>query len=124
MAELEKYRNRVYRCIRCGVCRSKYDYEQKVFRVCPSGEHTAGFWANFSSGRVALAREVEALLEGEQLMLVDELTPESRNNPLWCSYGPAPNSGYLIDRTGKLRVVNTWIDVSGMEETIDAILAE
>lgn len=74
--------------------------------------------------RVALAQEIEALLEGNQLMLVDELMPESRNNPLWCSYGPAPNSGYLIDRTGKLRVVNTWIDLSEMEETIDAILAE
>jgi hypothetical protein len=75
-------------------------------------------------GRVALAREIEALLERSQLMLVDELTPESRNNPLWCSYGPAPNSGYLIDQTGELRVVNIWIDVSEMEETIDAILAE
>jgi hypothetical protein len=75
-------------------------------------------------GRVALADEIEALLEGNQLMLVDELTPEQRNNPLWCSYGPAPNSGYLIDQTGKLRVVNVWIDVNEMEETIDAILAE
>jgi hypothetical protein len=57
-------------------------------------------------------------------MLVDDLTPESRDNPLWCSYGPAPNSGYLIDRTGGLRVVNRWTDLSEMEETIDAILAE
>jgi hypothetical protein len=30
----------------------------------------------------------------------------------------------LIDQTGELRVVNIWIDVSEMEETIDAILAE
>jgi hypothetical protein len=74
--------------------------------------------------RVGLAREIEALLEGNQLMLVDELTPESRNNPLWCSYGPAPNSGYLIDQTGELRVVNTWIDLSEMERTIDAIVGE
>jgi len=58
MAELDKYRDSVRRCIRCGVCRAKYDYEQKIFRVCPSGEHTAGFWANFPSGRVALALEV------------------------------------------------------------------
>jgi hypothetical protein len=74
--------------------------------------------------RVALAREIEALLEGNQLMLVDELTPESRNNPLWCSYGPAPNSGYLIDQTGKLREVHTWIHVLQMEWAIDALLAE
>jgi len=58
MAELEKYTHSVRRCIRCGVCRAKYDYAQKIFRVCPSGEHTSGFWANFPSGRVAMAREV------------------------------------------------------------------
>jgi len=58
MAELEKYRNSVNRCIRCGICRAKYDHLEKVFRVCPSGEHTAGFWTNFPSGRIALAKEI------------------------------------------------------------------
>ena len=58
MGEVEKYTHSLRRCIRCGVCRSKYDYAQKQFRVCPSGEHTAGFWSNFPVGRVALAREV------------------------------------------------------------------
>ncbi|MFC1925666.1 (Fe-S)-binding protein [Chloroflexota bacterium] len=61
MTELEKYRRNVTKCIRCGICRSKYNYEQKVFRVCPSGEHSAGFWTNFPSGRVAMALEI---LEG------------------------------------------------------------
>ncbi|MFC1924513.1 (Fe-S)-binding protein [Chloroflexota bacterium] len=61
MSEIEKYRNRVLRCIRCGVCRSKYSWEEKVFRVCPAGEHSAGFIANHPFGRVALALEV---LEG------------------------------------------------------------
>ncbi len=58
MGELEKYRNDANRCIRCGVCRAKYDHFEKVYRVCPSGEHSAGFWTNFPSGRVALAKEV------------------------------------------------------------------
>jgi heterodisulfide reductase subunit D len=58
MAELEKYRNNVNRCIRCGICRAKYDHFEKVYRVCPSGEHTAGFWTNFPSGRVAVAKEI------------------------------------------------------------------
>ena len=61
MAELEKVRNSVNSCIRCGVCRAKYNWDEKVFRVCPSGEHTAGFWTNFPSGRVAIALEI---LEG------------------------------------------------------------
>jgi heterodisulfide reductase subunit D len=58
MGELEKYRNSVNRCIRCGMCRSKYDYFEKVFRVCPSGEHSAGFWTNFPGGRVWTAKEI------------------------------------------------------------------
>ncbi|MFC2009453.1 (Fe-S)-binding protein, partial [Chloroflexota bacterium] len=61
MSEIEKYRNRVLRCIRCGVCRAKYSWDEKVFRVCPVGEHSAGFWTNFPSGRVGMALEV---LEG------------------------------------------------------------
>jgi len=61
MGELEKYRKGVTRCVRCGVCRSKYSLAQKVFRVCPSGEHTAGFWTNFPIGRVEVGRNV---LEG------------------------------------------------------------
>jgi len=58
MGELEKHRASVNRCIRCGICRAKYDYFDKIFRICPAGEHTAGFWTNFPSGRVAVAREV------------------------------------------------------------------
>ena len=58
---LEEYRNRVYRCTRCGVCRAKYDYFDQIFRVCPAGEHSAAFWTNFPSGRIAVAREI---LEG------------------------------------------------------------
>jgi len=61
MSELEKYRSSVLRCIRCGVCRSKYSWDEKIFRVCPAGEHSAGFIANHPFGRVALALEV---LEG------------------------------------------------------------
>jgi len=62
--------------------------------------------------RVALAAEVRALLEGDQLVLVDELTPKGRNNPLWCSYGPAPTLGYLIDRDGKVVKERAWNSVT------------
>jgi heterodisulfide reductase subunit D len=58
MGEIEKYRTSVNRCIRCGICRAKYDYFEKVFRVCPSGEHSAGFWTNFPGGRVWTVKEI------------------------------------------------------------------
>ena len=74
--------------------------------------------------RVVLATAMTALVEGAQTMLVDDLTPGDRNNPLWCTYGPAPNSGYLIDQNGILRVVQKWIDVPAMEMAINQILLE
>ena len=73
--------------------------------------------------RVALATEVAGMLEGDQLLLVDEMDPEARNNPVWCSYGPAPNSGYLIGRDGTLEVVHRWLSLPDMETAIDELLA-
>jgi heterodisulfide reductase subunit D len=58
MSELEKHLKGVNGCVRCGICRSKYNPDEKIFRVCPSGEHSAGFWTNFPSGRVAVALEI------------------------------------------------------------------
>jgi len=58
MMELEKYRNQVYHCLRCGVCRNKYNYFEKIFRVCPAGEHSGGFWINFATGRVGVALDI------------------------------------------------------------------
>ena len=72
--------------------------------------------------RVGLARETRDLLEGDQLLPVDELTPEARNNPLWCSYGPAPNSAYLIGQDGLLHTVQFWVDASTMRAAIDRLL--
>jgi len=58
MAELEKYRTQVYSCLRCGVCRNKYNWDEKIFRGCPAGEHSGGFWINFSTGRVGVALDI------------------------------------------------------------------
>jgi len=58
MSELEKQARGVYGCVRCGECRSMYLYDEKIFRVCPSGEHSAGFWTNFPMGRISMALEI------------------------------------------------------------------
>ena len=61
MSELEKVKTQVYSCQRCNVCRTKYNWGEKVFRVCPAGEHSAGFWTSFPPGRNQTALEI---LEG------------------------------------------------------------
>jgi len=73
--------------------------------------------------RVALAREVKGLLEGNQLVLVDEMAP-LRSNPVWCSYGPMPNCAYLIDQSGTVVTAQMWVDVEAMETAIDELLGK
>ena len=92
--------------------------------------YTGFVWANQFSGpqartydgRRSLAVDFSPNIKGNQLLLIDEVTPAARDNPMWCSYGPAPNPGFLISRDGTLRVVHEWIDVIAMEKAIDSLL--
>ncbi len=72
--------------------------------------------------RLAVAVQLEELIEGDQLILIDDMVPQALNNPLWCSYGPAPNSAYLIRQDGILDTVQTWLDVDEMRDAIDRVL--
>jgi hypothetical protein len=71
---------------------------------------------------VALARDTDVWLEGKHLMLIDDLTPRTRNNPVWCTYGPTPNSGYLIGQDGRIIASHLWVQPNEIEEAIDSLL--
>jgi hypothetical protein len=63
--------------------------------------------------RVALA---EKMIEESGIrvpVLVDEF-----DNPVWFTYGPAPNIAYLIDRDGTVILRQPWYDAVKMEEAI------
>lgn len=75
--------------------------------------------------RVANAQETLDLLEGNQLLLVDDLgPPDNLNNPVWCTYGNCPNCAFLIRQDGKIDVVQTWVNVEYMKEAIDRLFGE
>lgn len=46
-------------------------------------------------------------------VLVDEM-----DNPLWCTYGPAPNIAYLIGTDGKIVIKQGWYNPEEMESAI------
>lgn len=73
--------------------------------------------------RVANATDMAGHLDNTQLLLVDDMYPLQRNNPMWCTYGPAPNSGYLISMTGKVIVSQKWLDVPAMKNAINELIA-
>ncbi len=75
------------------------------------------------SERVTLAIEMEGLLQGTQMMWVDELAPEPRNNPVWYNYGPSPVPGWVIDMDGKIIYApsDCWLNVNSAQNAIDSI---
>ena len=74
--------------------------------------------------RVDDARDMLPLIQGNQLVLVDELTPRPLNNPAWCTYGTCPNCGYLIGQDGVIQAEQTWATVNGLETAIRTIVGD
>jgi hypothetical protein len=94
--------------------------------------YTGEVWENVFSAyrqprtrdeRAALASEAQASAGGGQRMLVDELTPDSRDNPVWCTYGPAPNPAYLIAPDGIVVAAQMRLDVSEMKASVEELLS-
>jgi hypothetical protein len=73
-------------------------------------------------GRATLAREVRSLLTSRQTQLVDDLTPGGLANPFWCTYGTAPNAGYVIRRDGTIATVQTWFDATAIESVLRTVI--
>jgi len=67
--------------------------------------------------RVELARKTVAVEGITVPVLVDEM-----DNPLWCTYGPAPNNAYLIGTDGRIVVKQGWYQPEEMRSAITAYL--
>jgi len=63
--------------------------------------------------RVELARKTAAEEGINVSLLVDEI-----DNPVWCTYGPAPDIAYLVGTNGKIIVKQGWYDPVKMENAI------
>ena len=46
---------------------------------------------------------------------------EPLDNPVWCTYGTAPNAAYLIDQDGTFYAVHEWFDGKTMAQSIAAL---
>jgi len=64
---------------------------------------------------------VEKLLEGDQIVLFDELSAEHLD-PVWCTYGPAPNGAFLIGQDGTIHTSRPWLGIEAMENEIRSLL--
>lgn len=60
----------------------------------------------------------EALLTQDITVIVDRM-----DNPVWCTYGPAPNSAYLIDTDGTVIEKQGWYNPALMGLAIENYLS-
>lgn len=72
--------------------------------------------------RVEVARGINVLLAGDQLLLIDELSPGFSVDVVWCTYGTAPNSAFLIRQDGIVEVVQLWLNTGTMEQAIRELI--
>jgi hypothetical protein len=72
--------------------------------------------------RVERAATTRTLLEGSPIQLVDGLDMDGLINPVWCTYGPAPNATYLIGQDGIIRLAERWTDGAHVEAAIRELL--
>jgi len=67
--------------------------------------------------RLALASEMIQEIGITMTVLIDEI-----DNPVWCTYGPAPNIAYLVDRDGIIVEKQGWYQPDLVETVIDKYL--
>ncbi len=65
------------------------------------------------AARLALAEQTEVEADISVPVLVDQI-----DNPVWCTYGPAPNNAYLIGVGGRVVFKQQWYDPGEMETAI------
>lgn len=70
------------------------------------------------------AEMTRELLVPGQIQVIDELDPEGLINPVWCTYGPAPNSTYIIGQDGVIRFAESWTDLENVEAALIELLEE
>ena len=68
--------------------------------------------------RLQNAALMQPLLGDEQLLLVDALEPGGLINPVWCTYGSAPDAAFFIDQNGTIRFSHIWTDTKAIGSTL------
>ena len=72
---------------------------------------------NNPTGNLTPLKDILEIVDTGVPVLVDEM-----DNPLWCTYGPAPHNAYLIGTEGKIIAKQGWYNPEQMESAILAYI--
>ncbi len=73
--------------------------------------------------RIAMRALILADHPPTQHVLLDDLSPGHRVNPVWSTYGPAPRPGFLIRQDGLIDTSQLWFNASHLEGAILQLLS-
>ncbi|MCK6545191.1 hypothetical protein L6R52_04930 [Myxococcota bacterium] len=75
---------------------------------------------------VSLARtfdERKSHAKGVELVPERRILVDTLDNPVWCTYGPAPNAAFLIRQDGIIEASHAWLDVDSFAGSLELLLA-
>lgn len=65
-------------------------------------------------GRSNLARRILSKMDNRPIMLVDDLDRDGLVNPVWCTYGTAPNAAFVIAQDGTIALAELWTNTEAL----------
>lgn len=69
-------------------------------------------------GRAALARRVLSTIDNRPIMLIDDLDRDGLVNPVWCTYGTAPNPAFVIAQDGTIALAELWFRTDALYQAL------
>ena len=73
--------------------------------------------------RRAHAQRILNQMTNDPLMLIDSAPPDPVTNPVWCTYGTAPNAAFVIDQDGTIALSQLWTELSEIERTVTDLVS-
>jgi len=70
------------------------------------------------SERAANAQRVLSRMTNDPLMLLDGLDGDPYVNPVWSTYGTAPNAAFVIGQDGTIAAAQLWTDTGKLRRKI------
>jgi len=109
------------------VLNGKYGEEVNFINIYTIDAHPAGSTSPYSDGEWTgrFSTDKEGNPVGQPLTYQERVEQASKtvieaeiDNPVWCTYGPAPNIAYFIGTDGKIIAKQGWYDPELMEREI------
>lgn len=98
-------------------------YKQWTFDDLPEGGGNDSAYSTTPQAytfeeRLENAEQVLTLMDTEPRLLIDGLGSGAASNPVWCTYGTAPNAAFVISQDGTIVLAQLWTEVASLRQAL------